>query len=77
MDHSSQLLKGVLDMVLLALIAEEPSYGQAAGRLEEILAKIEEGRVDIDELSRTMQRAYQKVKSKRGPDNADRTKENE
>jgi len=27
MDHSSQLLKGVLDMVLLALIAEEPSYG--------------------------------------------------
>jgi PadR family transcriptional regulator PadR len=26
-DHSSQLLKGVLDMVLLALIAEEPSYG--------------------------------------------------
>ena len=29
----------------------EPSYGQAAGRLEEILAKIEEGQVDIDELS--------------------------
>ncbi len=27
MDHSSQLLKGVLDMCLLALIAEEPSYG--------------------------------------------------
>ena len=27
MEHSSQLLKGVLDMVLLALIAEEPSYG--------------------------------------------------
>jgi PadR family transcriptional regulator PadR len=26
-DHSSQLLKGVLDMCLLALIAEEPSYG--------------------------------------------------
>ena len=26
-EHSSQLLKGVLDMVLLALIAEEPSYG--------------------------------------------------
>lgn len=27
MDHSSQLLKGVLDMCLLALISEEPSYG--------------------------------------------------
>ncbi|HSF84518.1 MAG TPA: PadR family transcriptional regulator [Acidimicrobiia bacterium] len=27
MDHSSQLLKGVLDMCLLAIIAEEPSYG--------------------------------------------------
>ena len=27
MEHSSQLLKGVLDMCLLALIAEEPSYG--------------------------------------------------
>jgi len=26
-EHSSQLLKGVLDMCLLALIAEEPSYG--------------------------------------------------
>ena len=26
-DHSSQLLKGVLDMCLLSLIAEEPSYG--------------------------------------------------
>lgn len=27
MDHNSQLLKGVLDMCLLSLIAEEPSYG--------------------------------------------------
>ena len=27
MDHSSQLLKGVLDMCLLSLIAEEPTYG--------------------------------------------------
>ncbi len=27
MEHSSQLLKGVLDMCLLALIGEEPSYG--------------------------------------------------
>lgn len=30
---------------------EGPSYGQAAQRLEEILVKIEEGQVDIDELS--------------------------
>jgi len=27
MEHRSQLLKGVLDMCLLALIDEEPSYG--------------------------------------------------
>ena len=27
MDHRSQLLKGVLDMCLLAIIEEEPSYG--------------------------------------------------
>jgi PadR family transcriptional regulator PadR len=27
MEHSSQLLKGVLDMCLLAVIEEEPSYG--------------------------------------------------
>jgi exodeoxyribonuclease VII small subunit len=27
------------------------SYGEAAARLDEILAKIEEGEVDIDELS--------------------------
>ena len=27
MDHRSQLLKGVLDMCLLAIIKEEPSYG--------------------------------------------------
>lgn len=26
-DHSSQLLKGVLDMCLLAVISEQPSYG--------------------------------------------------
>ena len=31
--------------------AKEPTYGEAAGRLEEILKKIEEGAVDIDELS--------------------------
>ncbi len=30
---------------------KEMQYGQAAKRLEEILGKIEEGQVDIDELS--------------------------
>ena len=30
---------------------KELSYGEAAGRLEEILRRIEEGKVDIDELS--------------------------
>jgi exodeoxyribonuclease VII small subunit len=30
---------------------KEPTYGEAAERLEEILRKIEEGQVDIDELS--------------------------
>jgi exodeoxyribonuclease VII small subunit len=31
--------------------AKEPTYGEAAARLEEILTRIEEGKVDIDELS--------------------------
>ncbi len=31
--------------------AKELSYGEAAARLEEILGRIEEGQVDIDELS--------------------------
>ena len=36
MEHSTQLLKGVLDMCLLALIAEEPSYGyEMVNKLEE------------------------------------------
>jgi len=30
---------------------KEMSYGEAAARLEEILRRIEEGKVDIDELS--------------------------
>ena len=30
---------------------KELSYGEAAARLEEILSRIEEGKVDIDELS--------------------------
>ena len=31
--------------------AKDLSYGEAAARLEEILRRIEEGKVDIDELS--------------------------
>jgi exodeoxyribonuclease VII small subunit len=31
--------------------AKEPTYGEAAARLEEILGRIEDGQVDIDELS--------------------------
>jgi exodeoxyribonuclease VII small subunit len=36
---------------------EPPSYGKAAARLEEILQRIEEGQVDIDELSGLVQEA--------------------
>ena len=36
MDHNSQLLKGVLDMCLLSLIADEPSYGyEMAAKLKD------------------------------------------
>ena len=38
-------------MARSAKTGEEPTYGEAAERLEEILARIEEGQVDIDELS--------------------------
>ena len=41
MDHSSQLLKGVLDMCLLSLIDEEPSYGY------EMAAKLNERGVEL------------------------------
>jgi len=36
---------------------QAPSYTQAAERLEEILTKIEEGQVDIDELSGLVEEA--------------------
>ena len=41
MEHRSQLLKGVLDMCLLALIAEEPSYGY------EMVHKLQERGLDL------------------------------
>ncbi|HKQ62346.1 MAG TPA: exodeoxyribonuclease VII small subunit [Candidatus Polarisedimenticolaceae bacterium] len=41
--------------------AGERSYGQAAARLEEILEKIEEGQVDVDELSGLVREAAELV----------------
>ena len=41
--------------------AEAPSYGEAAARLEEIMARIEEGQVDIDELSGLVREAAELV----------------
>ncbi len=41
---------------------DQPTYGDAASRLEEILEKIEEGEVDIDELSGLVREAAELVK---------------
>lgn len=46
--------------------AKQPSYGQAAARLEEILSQIEEGKVDIDELSGLVAEAARLVALCRG-----------
>jgi len=46
--------------------AKELSYGQAAARLEEILSQIEEGKVDIDELSGLVAEAARLVALCRG-----------
>ena len=46
--------------------AVELSYGKAAERLDEILQKIEEGEVDIDELSGLVEEAAGLVKTCRG-----------
>ena len=45
---------------------KDPSYGKAAERLEEILHKIEEGEVDIDELSGLVEEAAALVELCRG-----------
>ena len=45
---------------------KEPTYGEAAARLEEILQKIEEGQVDIDELSGLVKEAAELVALCRG-----------
>lgn len=46
--------------------ASEPSYGEAASRLEAILRKIEEGEVDVDELSGLVKEAAELVTLCRG-----------
>jgi len=58
-EHSSQLLKGVLDMVLLALIAEEPSYGyEMVDKLQQRgLELVSEGSI-YPLLSRLQKRGY-------------------
>lgn len=40
---------------------KEPTYGEASARLEAILQEIEEGRVDIDELSGLVKEAAELV----------------
>jgi len=45
---------------------KEPSYSEAASRLEEILGKIEDGEVDIDELSGLVEEAAGLVRLCRG-----------
>lgn len=59
MDHSSQLLKGVLDMCLLALIAEEPSYGyEMVDKLERRGLELVSGGSIYPLLSRLQKRGY-------------------
>ena len=41
----------------MAKAKKVPTYGEAATRLEEILRKIEEGEVDIDQLSGLVEEA--------------------
>jgi exodeoxyribonuclease VII small subunit len=45
---------------------KEPTYGEAAARLEDILSRIEEGQVDIDELSGLVAEAARLVALCRG-----------
>ena len=50
----------------MAKNAKQPTYGEAAARLEEILQRIEEGQVDIDELSGLVREAAELVTLCRG-----------
>jgi len=53
-------------MAKAARSGKEPTYGEAAARLEAILQKIEEGQVDIDELSGLVKEAAELVALCRG-----------
>ncbi|MEM8534689.1 MAG: PadR family transcriptional regulator [Chloroflexota bacterium] len=69
--HTSQLLKGVLDMCLLALLAEEPCYGyEIVQKLTERgLSLVSEGSI-YPILSRLQQHSYiesYRVPSPEGP----------
>ncbi len=59
MEHSSQVLKGVLDMCLLALIEDEPTYGyEMANKLQRRgLELVSEGSI-YPILSRLQKRGY-------------------
>ena len=48
-------------MAKSAKSGKEPTYGEASARLEAILQEIEEGRVDIDELSGLVKEAAELV----------------
>lgn len=48
----------------------DPNYGELASELDEILAGIEEGEVDIDDLSQKVERATELIKGCREKLNA-------
>jgi exodeoxyribonuclease VII small subunit len=52
-------------MAKSAKAGKDVSYGEAAARLEEILGKIEEGQVDIDELSGLVKEAARRPARRR------------
>lgn len=70
-EHSSQLLKGALDLCLLAVISEEPSYGYEMVRKLQLrgLALVSEGSI-YPSLSRLQKQGLIegfRVASKEGP----------
>ncbi|MDY7232611.1 exodeoxyribonuclease VII small subunit [Hyalangium rubrum] len=63
--HSTKKAHG-RDMAKQKRSTSEPSYGEAAARLEEILREIEEDRVDVDDLSGLVKEAAELVTLCRG-----------
>jgi len=63
--HSPKKAPGK-DMAKQKRSPSKPSYGEAASRLEEILREIEEGQVDVDELSSLVKEAAELVTICRG-----------